>query len=59
MTAAPGVGGKVSRSASTYYAAFTVSEDGTLVYSASSITNHSQFTWFDATGREIRVVPAP
>jgi hypothetical protein len=51
MPGAPQVmAGKVSRSPSTYYAAFAVSENATLVYSARSVTNHSQLTWFDAAG---------
>jgi eukaryotic-like serine/threonine-protein kinase len=49
---------KVSRTPSTYYAAFTISEDSTVVYSASSVTNRSQLTWFDAAGKELsRVGP--
>ena len=46
------VAAKVSRSPSTLYATFAVAENSTIVYSAADTTNHSQFTWFEASGKE-------
>jgi hypothetical protein len=47
------ISGKVTLSPSTYYAAFAVSENSTLVYSIVGSANHSQLTWFDEMGREL------
>ena len=43
----------IGYSASTYYATFAVGGDSTLVYSAANNANLSQFTWFDASGKEL------
>uniref|UniRef100_Q01XW9 Serine/threonine protein kinase n=1 Tax=Solibacter usitatus (strain Ellin6076) TaxID=234267 RepID=Q01XW9_SOLUE len=43
---------KVARSPSTYYSSFAIAENSTLVYSADNVTNHSQLTWFDESGKE-------
>jgi len=49
---------RVAHYPSTYYSTFAVSEDGTLVYGAENVTNHSQLTWFDRAGKELsRVGP--
>src|SRR5262249_54743698 len=48
-----GVADFVGFQPSTYWGAFTVAEDGTLVYSASMQTSLSRLTWFDRTGKEV------
>jgi len=47
------IANKVAVSPSTYSALFTVSNSGTVVYSSTSESDSSQFTWFDATGKEL------
>jgi Tol biopolymer transport system component len=47
------INNRVAVSPSTYYALFTVSSSGTVIYSSTSEADNSQFTWFDATGKEL------
>lgn len=47
------IASQVARSPSTFYGAFTVSRDATLVYSADSRPSQSQLTWFDESGKEL------
>jgi len=47
------IAGNVAQSPSTYYGTFAISENGTLLYGADSVTNHSQLTWFNAAGKEL------
>jgi hypothetical protein len=49
---------KIAHYPSTYYSTFSISQNGTLVYSAENLTNHSQLSWFDRSGKELsRVGP--
>jgi Tol biopolymer transport system component len=58
ITSAPRIiAPKVARSPSTFYTAIAAG-NSTLVYSATSATNHSQLTWFDESGNAVgRVGP--
>ena len=46
------VANKTALLSSTYYSAFAVAENSTVVYSASNNANLSQLTWFDESGKE-------
>jgi serine/threonine protein kinase/Tol biopolymer transport system component len=53
------ISSQVAKSPSTYYGAFAVSANATVVYSSNRNTNHSQLTWFDESGKELGRIGTP
>ena len=52
------VASQVASAPSTLYAAFTISDNATVVYSTNSTPSQSQLTWFDESGKELGPIGA-